>query len=293
MRVIDSPSGKYNGPANVLVCVLHHTAGGLASALATLWGYAEVSIQFLLAKNGDVYYGVRVGKRAWHCGRSRWNGQHDGYGSVNGLSVGVEIENRGDGTDDYPPEQLAGLDFILADLLPSILGRLVPNTRHRDISLEGKIDPSDNFPWHLYQDINQVLQRYTKQEVEMADIEVVPLIKEQAAHPRGAEVYAMFMDESLENNWLFVGYPHYAPGTPGADGEPQPDRITAVAFVTDMNGVVKWREAVELGKGVRAEGKDLFYHVWRMPELGQGRVQVDYDHPGLGCLPYLRRIRVK
>lgn len=294
MRFITTNSGKYNGAAQVLVGVLHHTAGGLESALATLFGGAQVSIQYLIAPNGDIWYDVPLGKRAWHCGLSDWNGQQDWWGSVNGISFGVELVNRGDGADPFTKEQLDSLDWLLVHHAAPEVGE-TPLTRHRDISWEGKIDPAGNFPWHNYSGgIEQVRKRVKSKdwEVEMADIEDINLNPARAKHPGDVESWAKFIDEGLENNWLFVGYPHYAPGVIGDDGNPQPDTILCFAYVTDMNGNIHWQEVVTLGKGAD-NGKDHFYHVWKLPELGQGRVQVDYEKPGLGDLPYMRRIRVK
>ncbi|MFA5801523.1 MAG: N-acetylmuramoyl-L-alanine amidase [Thermoleophilia bacterium] len=272
------------------MCVLHHTAGGLNSALATLWGSAEVSITFLISKAGDIFYGVRMGRRAWHCGRSRWRGIQDGSDSVNGLSIGIELENDGDGNDPYPQEQLDALDWLLVDFVKPAVG-LIPNTRHRDISLEGKIDPSDNFPWHLYAGgIEQVEKRTLgkSMEVEMADIESVPLIKEVAEHPLGHEVYSLICDENMEDDWLVAGYPHYAPGAIGVDGKPQPESINVDICATDFDGkVIKNIAHTKLGA-------PHFYLAPKLPEIGGPfRLQVDYDKPGLGTPPYVRRIRVK
>lgn len=295
MRFITTNSGKYNGAAQVLVGVLHHTAGGLESALATLiMGGAQVSIQYLIAPNGDIWYDVPLGKRAWHCGLSDWHGQQDWYGSVNGISFGVELVNRGDGKDPFTQEQLDSLDWLLVyHAEPEV--KADPLTRHRDISWEGKIDPADNFPWHLYSGgIAQVRKRIKDKEweVEMADIIDIELVEAQAKHPGGRQSFSKFSDEGLEDNWLFAGYPHYAPGTPDDEGNPQPDQLMCWAHITDMNGNVRWHQGVLLGKAAD-NGKDHFYHVWKLPELGQGRVQVDYEKPGLGDLPYMRRIRVK
>lgn len=155
MQVINRPSDKYNGSADVRVVCLHHTAGSVHSDIATLWGKAEVSIHAYITKNGDIHLGVPFGKRAWHAGFSVWQGISD----VNSISIGIELENYGNGTDPYPIEQLKALDYCLVALIRPLYGNL-PITRHRDISLEGKVDPSDNFPWGDYSGgIKQVFDR--------------------------------------------------------------------------------------------------------------------------------------
>ena len=290
MQLINYPCYKYNGNANVQVGVLHHTAGGLESALATLWGNAEVSINYLIDKLGRIWYGVPVGKRAWHCGRSVWHGKQDSWGSVNGICYGVELVNLGNGSDPFTQEQLDALDWILVHHAYPISGKVNPLTRHRDISLEGKIDPADNFPWELYsQGIKAIEKRLEEKEVtvELADIETIELIKEQAKHPSGREVYSMAFDETMEDNWIFVRYPHYGRLTEG-----QPETLKAWVYVVDKDGGVHWQEETELGKDLANYSK-----VWKIPEIkslpgGINLVQVDYETTGLGQTPYIRRIRV-
>lgn len=154
-QVVNRSTDKFNGDADVRVVVLHHTAGSEQSDIATLWGAAEVSIHAYITKRGTIYLGVPLGKRAWHAGSpSYWNGLTD----INSYSIGVELENLGDGSDPYPAAQLSALDYFLAAIVRPLYG-LLPITRHRDI-LAGKIDPSDNFPWDSYRrGIAQVMGR--------------------------------------------------------------------------------------------------------------------------------------
>lgn len=155
--VYNKLSGKYDGDASVRVVVLHHTAGILTSDLNTLWGSAQVSIHVYITKSGIVYLGVPLGKRAWHCGKSQWAGLSD----INSYSIGIELENWGDSQDPFTPAQLSSLDWVLVTLIRPQYGNL-PITRHRDISLEGKTDPANNFPWDIYQGgIGQVARRMT------------------------------------------------------------------------------------------------------------------------------------
>lgn len=157
MQIINRPSGKYNGDADVRVVVLHHTAGYEASDLATLWGPAEVSIHAYITKAGTIYLGVPLGKRAWHAGSpTYWQGLTD----INSYSIGVELENLGNDVDPFPQEQLDALDYFLTAIVRPQYGNL-PITRHRDILAE-KHDPADNFPWSLYSGgIAEVVARST------------------------------------------------------------------------------------------------------------------------------------
>ena len=171
MHFIDDPCYKDSGNADVKCVVLHHTASAELSARNTLWGDAEVSIHYLIGKTGNVYYGVRLGKAAWHCYPSRWNG----LTNLNAYSIGIELSNLGDGNDPYTAEQLQALDEVLSIHIRPLYGDL-PIVRHRDISwFIGKIDPSDNFPWSNYQGgIAQVKQRMTRTGVQLQEDNDMP-----------------------------------------------------------------------------------------------------------------------
>lgn len=174
MEVINRTCDKFNGNADVRVVVLHHTAGHFAGDYAQLWGPAEVSIHAYITKDARIFLGVPLGKRAWHAGRSRWNGLTD----INSYSIGVELENLGNGSDPWPGAQLAALDYFLTAIVRPEFGML-PITRHRDISLEGKIDPADNFPWDKYSGgIQQVTNRMTVSiPNQEADVDMLRLWK--------------------------------------------------------------------------------------------------------------------
>ena len=51
----------------------------------------KVSSHFLVSKKGEIYYLVDLKKRAWHAGKSYWNGLTD----LNSSSIGIEIDNSG------------------------------------------------------------------------------------------------------------------------------------------------------------------------------------------------------
>jgi N-acetylmuramoyl-L-alanine amidase len=141
----DTYCGDFITPEVVL---LHHTAGSEAGDIGTLWGTAEVSIHFYITKSGVIYAGVPTNRRAWHAGRSSWNGKFDCQGSINGFAIGIELENWGNGTDPFPGIQLKALDYVLVSLIRPLYGPL-PIARHRDVNSQ-KSDPADNFPWADY-----------------------------------------------------------------------------------------------------------------------------------------------
>ena len=48
----------------------------------------KVSSHFLISKKGQIFYIVKISKRAWHAGKSYWKGSED----LNSSSIGIEID---------------------------------------------------------------------------------------------------------------------------------------------------------------------------------------------------------
>lgn len=148
LRLIDSPSPNFNErkhPVDMLV--LHYTgmADG-ATALARMRDPAsEVSAHYMVEEDGGVHVLVREEDRAWHAGRSQWQGDDD----LNSRSIGVEIVNGGHefGLPAYPDAQI---DAVI-ELCQAIEQRWsIPQTRivgHSDIAPQRKDDPGERFPW--------------------------------------------------------------------------------------------------------------------------------------------------
>ena len=102
----------------------------------------RVSAHLLVRRDGAVLQFVPVGLRAWHAGRSTWQGRE----ACNDFSVGIELE----GSDTVPYEAaqyeaLALLVRALGTAWPAITtGRIVG---HSDIAPERKSDPGPAFDW--------------------------------------------------------------------------------------------------------------------------------------------------
>lgn len=141
-----SPNCNSRKGADITAIVLHHTASaGDARAIARYFQnpQAQVSSHYVVDRDGTVIRCVPDDKRAWHAGPSHFAGEDN----VNDFSIGIEICNRGDGLEPYPPEQVAAVTRLVAHLADRYripLGRI---TRHRDVAIPAgtKIDPSDNF----------------------------------------------------------------------------------------------------------------------------------------------------
>jgi N-acetyl-anhydromuramyl-L-alanine amidase AmpD len=127
--------------------VLHHTGGSFESDLATLTkAGTEVSSNDYIDKQGRIFELCEHPKRAWHAGDSELHGVRD----WNTHGWGIEIENRGTGSDPYPRVQIEAIVWRCRERRKR-LGITDPKmlARHRDVALPRgrKVDTSDNFPF--------------------------------------------------------------------------------------------------------------------------------------------------
>lgn len=153
MKIIDAPSPNQNErkyPIDMLV--LHYTGmeDGTSALERMCMEEAQVSSHYMVDDNGDIYQLVPEEMRAWHAGRSSWQGDLD----LNSRSVGIEIVNGGhnvplaDGS--LPPFTRVQIDAVI-ELSRAIIERHgIPQHRivgHSDIAPERKTDPGEHFPW--------------------------------------------------------------------------------------------------------------------------------------------------
>lgn len=141
LHSISLPPGQYGGPwieqlfTNTLDWEAHpyfRSSRGL-----------EVSAHFLIRRDGQWLQFVALDRRAWHAGRSCWQGHDD----CNDFSVGIELEGlEGDTFTDAQYAALATLLQVLRARLPTL--RAVAG--HEHIAHGRKRDPGPGFDWaHL------------------------------------------------------------------------------------------------------------------------------------------------
>lgn len=136
---------KQDGPVDILI--LHYT--GMESGQAALdWlcsSDSHVSAHYFIDEDGGIIQSVREECRAWHAGKSFWQGETD----INSRSIGIEIVNPGPVAGF--PDFLGGQIEAVIDLCGDILTRHpIPAERvlaHSDIAPGRKIDPGEKFPW--------------------------------------------------------------------------------------------------------------------------------------------------
>lgn len=103
----------------------------------------EVSSHFVIRRDGELLQFASVFDRAWHAGRSSWQGRDN----CNDYSVGIELEGLEHEPFDAPQyDTLAALLQALRQVCPiaSVAG-------HEHIAPGRKFDPGQAFDWPLLQ----------------------------------------------------------------------------------------------------------------------------------------------
>ena len=144
--IIDRPSPNFNrrrGGAKPDLIVLHGTAGrsdeGDLSWLTSK--DSGVSYHYLIGRSGSIYRLVNDEHRAWHAGKSEWEGRSD----CNTYSIGIGLSN--DGEEPFTDAQYESLGHLL-DLLTT--RHMIPLDRivgHYHVSPGRKTDPWYHFHW--------------------------------------------------------------------------------------------------------------------------------------------------
>lgn len=165
---IDASLRSESQDSRVRNLVLHYTALPTGASLEQLTnGEHGASAHYLvpdggLLEAGTVYQLVPEERRAWHAGRSYWQGDR----LINSSSIGIEIVNQGYPSpeqDDLPLMQRRWFDFepaqiaVVAQLAADIIARhqILPHkvVGHSDVSPGRKVDPGPLFPWErLYRE---------------------------------------------------------------------------------------------------------------------------------------------
>lgn len=137
---ISLPPGEFGGPwidrlfTNALPPEVHPYFAEV--------GALRVSSHLVVSRDGAVTQYVGFADRAWHAGKSSYQGRE----ACNDFSVGVELE----GTDmlSYEPAQYGALAEVVAALCaayPSLSAERL--TGHSDIAPGRKTDPGPAFDW--------------------------------------------------------------------------------------------------------------------------------------------------
>ena len=145
-RISQNQDGR-GEPPRIDMLVLHYT--GMMTAAAALDRLcnpaARVSAHYVVEENGAIWRLVPERHRAFHAGRSCWEGESD----LNTVSIGVEIVNPGHewGYRPFPAEQMTAVEQLCCDILSRNPIRPHRVVGHSDIAPDRKSDPGELFDW--------------------------------------------------------------------------------------------------------------------------------------------------
>ena len=125
------PSPNVGGPCRPRFLVIHFTGGGEAGAIETLTTPGGVSAHFVVGEAGTITQLVDLDRTAWHAGKSAWR---DVTGSLNQVSIGIEVANLGDAIEGSPGAYRA-------------YGRPIPDDR---VVVARHANGGPARPWHTY-----------------------------------------------------------------------------------------------------------------------------------------------
>jgi LysM repeat protein len=90
-------------PKTIWAVVVHSTANSSLEGVISWFNNpdAQVSSHYAIGKDGRIVQFVHDEDRAWHAGKSEWQG----VSGVNDFGLGIEMVNLNDGNDPYPEVQ--------------------------------------------------------------------------------------------------------------------------------------------------------------------------------------------
>jgi N-acetyl-anhydromuramoyl-L-alanine amidase len=136
---ISLPPGQF-GNGNVQALFMNRLDWTRDPYFETIRG-TEVSSHFYIERTGRIWQFVSTDERAWHAGRSSFQGR----ANCNDFSVGVELEGlEGGGFEAIQYTQLAELCVALRRRYP--IGHVVG---HEHIAPGRKRDPGEGFDWNV------------------------------------------------------------------------------------------------------------------------------------------------
>ena len=141
LHSISLPPGQYGGPE--IEALFTNTLDWDAHPYFQQIRDVEVSAHFVIRRDGALIQFVSCDNRAWHAGRSRYQGRDN----CNDFSIGIELEGLEGHTFEAPQyETLSSLCAAIAQhyQLHHIAG-------HEHVAPERKQDPGSGFDWLLLQ----------------------------------------------------------------------------------------------------------------------------------------------
>lgn len=144
--------------SRVMFLIIHYTVLDLPESIRVLTEQ-QVSSHYLVTDEASprIMRLVDEYRRAWHAGRSSWQGNR----MLNASSIGIEIVHPGARTGPngereylpYPKQQIDALIPLVQDIVRRHQIRPDRILGHNEIQPQTKQDPGPTFPWRLFADL--------------------------------------------------------------------------------------------------------------------------------------------
>ena len=141
LHSISLPPGEYGGPE--IEALFTNTLDWDAHPYFQQIRGAEVSAHFVIRRDGGLVQFVSCDDRAWHAGRSHYQGRDN----CNDFSIGIELE--GLEGDTFETAQYESLSSLCAAIAQHYDVRHL--TGHEHVAPERKKDPGPGFDWSALQ----------------------------------------------------------------------------------------------------------------------------------------------
>jgi hypothetical protein len=144
------------GPRTIRGLVIHATAGRWPGDFEWLRKGGDparpVSCHYYITKQGRIFQYVRDEDAAWHAGVSSWTFDGKVVNNLNGITLGIELENLNNGVDPYPNAQLESAVALSRQLVQKHAIPQAHMMRHLDCSPGRKTDPAGlDWAWFQHQ----------------------------------------------------------------------------------------------------------------------------------------------
>ena len=174
MKILHSPNFD-DREENITIdmIIIHYTQmNNMEDALNVyLDESSKLSCHYAIAKNGEIYKLVPEEKRAYHAGKSFWNGRE----AINNYSIGIELDNNGN--EEFSASQMNALIELCQNLKNKYQIKDHNILGHSDIAPGRKKDPGRLFNWQKLHQNN--LGLYIESNTYDKHLDAIEIIQEK------------------------------------------------------------------------------------------------------------------
>ena len=137
------PLTDFDDRSTPISMIIFHCSAQSTSEMINTLKTLKLSTHYIIGPRGGITQCVPDNKRAWHAGKSFWNGTEN----LNSHSIGIEICSPSLGQKKYNPSQIESLIKLCQHLIKKYNIPLYNIIGHSDIAPTRKPDPGISFPW--------------------------------------------------------------------------------------------------------------------------------------------------